>query len=66
VVCIYFYYLCISTKLFYFLAVSVTADAGDVASLKSAFDTLRKKLGNEPEVLLYNVSGFRHGGWMFA
>ncbi|CAF3092510.1 unnamed protein product [Rotaria sp. Silwood2] len=30
---------------------SVTADAGDVSSVKNAFDTIRKKFGNEPEVL---------------
>jgi hypothetical protein len=61
VICIYFYHLSIANKFIYFLAVSVTADAGDVASLKSAFDTLRKKLGNEPEVLLYNVSAMTRG-----
>ncbi|CAF3202845.1 unnamed protein product [Rotaria sp. Silwood2] len=30
---------------------SVTADAGDVSSVKNAFDTIRKKFGNEPEKL---------------
>ncbi|CAF4473747.1 unnamed protein product, partial [Rotaria sp. Silwood2] len=34
---------------------SVTADAGDVSSVKNAFDTIRKKFGNEPEVLLYSA-----------
>lgn len=39
---------------------SVPADAGDASSLKNAFDTIRGKLGNDPEVLLYNASGFTY------
>jgi hypothetical protein len=40
---------------------SVTADAGDISSLKNAFNTIRTKLGNDPEVLLYNAGGAQHG-----
>ncbi len=40
---------------------SVTADAGDISSIKNAFNTIRTKLGNDPEVLLYNASGFQLG-----
>jgi hypothetical protein len=47
--------------LFSSLAVSVTADASDISSLKNAFNTIRTKLGNDPEVLLYNASGFQFG-----
>lgn len=43
-------------------ALSVPADAGDVSSLKNAFNTIRTKFGNDPEVLLYNASGFQYGG----
>ncbi|CAF3192839.1 unnamed protein product [Rotaria socialis] len=43
-------------------AMSVTADAGDAASIKNAIDTIRKKFDNDPEVLLYNASGFFYGG----
>ncbi|CAF1057307.1 unnamed protein product [Rotaria magnacalcarata] len=43
-------------------AMSVTADAGDAASVKNAIDTIRKKFDNDPEVLLYNASGFFYGG----
>ncbi|CAF5129090.1 unnamed protein product, partial [Rotaria sp. Silwood1] len=39
-------------------ALSVTADASNVSSLKNAFNTIRTKFGNDPEVLLYNASGF--------
>ncbi|CAF1677068.1 unnamed protein product [Rotaria magnacalcarata] len=42
-------------------AMSVTADAGDAASVKNAIDTIRKKFDNDPEVLLYNASGFFYG-----
>ncbi|UJR38270.1 hypothetical protein I4U23_030943 [Adineta vaga] len=42
------------------IALSVTADAGDVSSIKNAFDTIRTKLGNDPEVLLYNAGGFTY------
>jgi hypothetical protein len=38
----------------------VTADASDIASLKNAFNTIRTKLGGDPEVLLYNASGFQY------
>ncbi|CAF1101208.1 unnamed protein product [Rotaria sordida] len=41
-------------------ALSVTADAGNVSSLQNAFNTIRTKLGNDPEVLLYNASGFAY------
>ncbi|CAF0991365.1 unnamed protein product [Rotaria sordida] len=41
-------------------ALSVTADAGNVSSLRNAFNTIRTKLGNDPEVLLYNASGFAY------
>lgn len=43
------------------LAISVTADASHVASMKDAFKTLRQKFGQDPEVLLYNASGFQYG-----
>ncbi|CAF3439668.1 unnamed protein product [Rotaria sp. Silwood1] len=39
-------------------ALSVTADAGDISSVKNAFNTIRAKFGKDPEVLLYNASGF--------
>jgi len=42
-------------------ALAVTGDASDAKSLRAAFATIREKLGN-PEVLLYNVSGFSRGG----
>ncbi|CAF2984406.1 unnamed protein product [Rotaria sp. Silwood2] len=42
-------------------ALSVTADAGDASAIKSAIDTIRKKFDNDPEVLLYNASGFFYG-----
>jgi hypothetical protein len=42
-------------------AVSIPTDASNVASIKSAFATARQKLGGEPEVLLYNASGFEYG-----
>ncbi|CAF0719372.1 unnamed protein product [Adineta ricciae] len=37
---------------------SVKGDASDVSSIKNAFNTIRTKLGDDPEVLLYNPSGF--------
>ncbi|CAF2780532.1 unnamed protein product [Rotaria sp. Silwood2] len=39
-------------------ALSVTADASDVSSVKHAIDTIRKKFSNDPEVLLYNAGIF--------
>lgn len=47
--------------IFDWIAVSVAADAGDISSLKNAFNTIRTKLGNDLEVLLYNASGFQYG-----
>lgn len=43
-------------------AISVPADAGDVSSLKNAFNSIRTKFGTDPEVLLYNATGFQYGG----
>lgn len=43
------------------IALSVTADAGDISSLKNAFNTIRTKLGNDPEVLLYNAGAAPRG-----
>ena len=60
-------FLCLPSLSFFlnvknsFVAVSVAADASNVASLKSAFETIRKKFGQDPEVLLYNASGFQYG-----
>ncbi len=42
----------------YSIALSVTADASDASSLKNAFNTIRKSLGTNVEVLLYNAGGF--------
>ncbi len=33
--------------------------------MKKAFDTIRTKLGNDPEVLLYNCSGFVYSNFTF-
>ncbi|CAF1517375.1 unnamed protein product, partial [Adineta steineri] len=38
-------------------ALSVPADAGNVSSIKDAFNTIRTKLGNDIEVLLFNAGG---------
>jgi hypothetical protein len=40
---------------------SVPADASDISSLKNAFNTIRTKFGNDPEVLLYNAGGGQRG-----
>lgn len=45
----------------YVIALSVTADASDISSVKNAFNTIRTKFGNDPEVLLYNAGGAQRG-----
>ena len=42
-------------------ALAVAADATDAASVASAFDRVREKLG-EPEVFVYNAGAFQMGG----
>ena len=42
-------------------ALPLTADAGDPASLASAFDEVRESLG-DPEVFVYNAGAFQMGG----
>jgi NAD(P)-dependent dehydrogenase (short-subunit alcohol dehydrogenase family) len=42
-------------------ALAVAADATDAASVASAFDQVREKLG-EPEVFVYNAGAFQMGG----
>jgi hypothetical protein len=51
----------VNIYLFGYIALSVTADAGDISSLKNAFNTIRTELGNDPEVLLYNAGGAQRG-----
>lgn len=46
---------------FFSIALSVPADASDISSLKNAFNTIRTKFGNDPEVLLYNASRMQYG-----
>jgi hypothetical protein len=53
-------------SIFSSLALSVTADASDISSIKNAFNTIRTKLGSDPEVLLYNASGFQFGKLHFS
>jgi len=56
-----FYEIFLSTyKILCSVALSVPADAGDISSLKNAFNTIRTKLG-DPEVLLYNAGGASRG-----
>ncbi len=40
---------------------SIPTDARDPASVKQAFETIRKELG-APDVLVYNAGGFKYGG----
>lgn len=40
---------------------SIPTDARDPASVKQAFETIRKELGT-PDVLVYNAGGFKYGG----
>lgn len=43
------------------LAISVPADASEAASVRQAFTTIRQKLGNHIDVLLYNAGAYTYG-----
>ena len=43
------------------LAISVPADASEAASMRQAFTTIRQKLGNHIDVLLYNAGAYTYG-----